>query len=54
VTSDRRLRVGGWAALLVAAIVPLQLVVVFLNAGDAHVRVWFDVVRGRPPGLGIL
>ena len=33
-TADRRLQVGGWAALLVAVFVPLQLVVVFLGARE--------------------
>jgi hypothetical protein len=35
VTADRRLRIGGWAALLVAILAPLQLVALFLSAHDA-------------------
>ncbi len=31
-TSDRRLRIGGWAALLVAVLVPVQFVALFVAA----------------------
>jgi hypothetical protein len=34
VTADRRLRIGGWAALLVAILLPFQLIVLFLAAHD--------------------
>jgi hypothetical protein len=34
VTPDRRLRVGGWAALLTAVLVPVEFVVLFAVAGD--------------------
>jgi hypothetical protein len=36
VTADRRLRIGGWAALLVAILAPLQLVVLFVVAHEAQ------------------
>ena len=35
-TSDRRLRIGGWAALLVALFVPLQFVLLFLGSRDPN------------------
>lgn len=31
-TADRRLQIGGWAALLVAALAPLQVIALFLEA----------------------
>ena len=31
-TADRRLRIGGWAALLVAILAPLELIALFLSA----------------------
>jgi hypothetical protein len=34
VTADRRLRIGGWAALLVAIVSPLRVVVLFLQAHE--------------------
>jgi hypothetical protein len=34
VTPDRRLRVGGWAALLTAVLVPVEFVALFAVAGD--------------------
>jgi hypothetical protein len=34
VTADRRLRVGGWAALLVAILAPLQVIAIWLYAGS--------------------
>jgi hypothetical protein len=33
-TSDRRLRIGGWAALLVAVLAPVQLVALFVGARE--------------------
>ncbi len=33
-TSDRRLRIGGWAALLVAVLAPLQVAALFLVSHD--------------------
>ena len=34
-TADRRLRIGGWAALATAVIAPIELVLVYVVAGDA-------------------
>jgi hypothetical protein len=35
VTGDRRLRIGGWAALLVAILAPIEVAVLFASAGLA-------------------
>jgi hypothetical protein len=43
VTADRRLRVGGWAALLVAILAPLQIVAIWLDVSS------FTVVTSPDP-----
>jgi len=48
VTADRRLRVGGWAALLVAILAPLQIVAIWLDVASFTVMTSPDPWSSQP------
>ena len=47
-TADRRLRIGGWAALLVAIVAPLRIVALWIAAGAAGTTIVADPWATQP------